>query len=77
MHLNKMEVNKLAYRNLKAEMGRKDVTIEAISKELGVHRNSVSNKINGTSSFSIEEAMRIKKKFFPDLEYCYLFQTEE
>lgn len=35
----------MAYRNLKAEMARKDITIEAISKEIGVHRNSVSNKV--------------------------------
>ena len=66
----------MAYRNLKAEMARKDITIEAISKEIGVHRNSVSNKVNGSSSFSIEEAMKIKNNFFPDLDYRYLFQTE-
>lgn len=66
----------LAYGNLKAEMGRKNITIEEIAKEIGVHRNSASNKINGSSSFSIEEAMKIKGKFFPDLEYKYLFQTE-
>ncbi len=67
----------MAYGNLKAEMGRKNITIEAIAKEIGVHRNSVSNKVNGSSSFSIEEAMKIRNKFFPDLEYKYLFQTEE
>lgn len=68
---------KVAYRNLKVEMGRCDVTIEAISKVLGIHRNSVANKLNGTSSFSIEEAMEIHNVFFPNLGYKYLFATEE
>lgn len=67
----------MAYGNLKAEMGRRDITIEEIARIIGVHRNSASNKINGPSSFSIEEAMAIKSKFFPDLDYKYLFKTDE
>lgn len=66
----------MAYSNLKAEMGRKDITMETISKTLKIHRNSVANKLNGTSSFSIEEAMKIRNTFFPNLEYKYLFATE-
>lgn len=77
MQMHNKGGDKMAYGNLKAEMGRKNITIEAIAKEIGVHRNSVSNKVNGSSSFSIEEAMKIRNKFFPDLEYKYLFQTEE
>lgn len=67
----------MAYGNLKAEMGRRDITIEAIAKALHIHRNSASNKVNGPSSFSIEEAMIVKDTFFSDLDYEYLFQTEE
>lgn len=67
----------MAYGNLKAEMGRRDITIEAIAKALHIHRNSASNKVNGSSSFSIEEAMIVKDTFFSDLDYEYLFQTEE
>lgn len=67
----------MAYSNLKAEMGRKDITMETISKTLKIHRNSVANKLNGTSSFSIEEAMKIRNTFFPNLEYKYLFATDE
>ena len=71
------EVMEMAYSNLKAEMGRRDITIEAISKLLGIHRNSAANKLNGPSSFSIEEAIKIKSEFFPDYEYKYLFKHEE
>lgn len=67
----------MAYSNLKAEMGRRDISIESMAKILKIHRNSVSNKLNGSSSFSIEEAMVVKDFFFPDMEYKYLFKTDE
>lgn len=65
----------MAYLNLKAEMAKKDVSIENISKLLGIHRNSVSNKINGTSSFTIEEAEKIHNKYFPNTKLLYLFKN--
>ena len=77
MQMRKSEVKEMAYSNLKAEMGRKNVTIEAVAKILEIHRNSVANNLNGTSSFTIEEAMKIKNTFFPNLEYRYLFATEK
>lgn len=40
----------MAYSNLKAEMARKDITIESMAQMLGIHRNSVANKLNGASS---------------------------
>ena len=67
----------MAYINLKAEMGRSDITAEAISKLLGIHRNSVANKLSGQSSFSIEEAIKIKNTFFSEFEYDYLFKSEQ
>ncbi len=67
----------MAYGNLKAEMGRRDVTIESIAKLLQIHRNSASNKVNGSSSFTIEEASIIKSAFFPNLELEFLFEKED
>lgn len=66
----------MVYSNLKAEMARKDITIESMAQMLGIHRNSVANKLNGASSFSIEEAMKIQDSFFQDLEYKYLFAPD-
>ena len=37
----------MPYLNLKAEMAKRNVSIEDISKLLDLHRNSVANKING------------------------------
>lgn len=58
-------------------MAKRKVTIENIATLLGIHRNSVANKLDGKSSFSIEQAVLIQKTYFPDLELKYLFTTEE
>lgn len=67
----------MGYLNLKGEMAKRNVTIESIAELLGIHRNSVANKVNGRSRFSIDEAFSVQKAFFPDLEAQYLFATEE
>ncbi len=67
----------MPYLNLKGEMAKKNITIEDISKLLNMHRNSIAKKINGPSSFSIEEAFAIKKEFFPNCDMKELFKTEE
>lgn len=62
--------------NLKGEMAKK-YHIEEVAKFLNIHRNSVSNKLNGDSAFSIDEAFKIQEKYFPKLSMDYLFKTEE
>lgn len=59
--------------NLRGEMAKRKISIESIADLLGIHRNSVANKLNGESAFSIEQAMLIQETFFPDLEIKYLF----
>ena len=66
----------MPYLNLKGEMAKRKVSIEAMAELLEMHRNSVSNKINGPSSFSIEESIKIRDAFFPKMELDYLFSTE-
>lgn len=67
----------MSYSNLKAELGRNDITIESMAECLNIHRNSVANKLKGKTKFSIEEAMTIQEKFFPTLSIDYLFATDE
>lgn len=67
----------MPYLNLKGEMAKRNVTNEAIANLLGIHRNSVYNKINGESKFSIDEAIVIRKTFFPNFDIDTLFKTEE
>ena len=63
--------------NLRGEMAKKKVSIEDISALLGIHRNSVANKLNGESAFSVEQSFLIQETYFPDLSLKYLFSTEE
>lgn len=62
------------YSNLRSEMARRDVTIEDIAKALYIHRNSASNKVNGITPFSIEEAFLLRDVKFPGMEIGYLFR---
>ena len=62
--------------NLKIEMMKKNISLEEIASCLGIHRNSVANKIKGESSFTIEESIKIQENFFPNHELRYLFQRE-
>lgn len=62
--------------NLRGEMAKRKISIEDISLLLGIHRNSVANKLNGDSPFSIEQSFKIQETYFPDLSLKYLFSTE-
>lgn len=62
------------YLNLKTEMERIGVTREQIAILLDIHRNSVANKLDGRSSFTIEEALRLREKYFPYADFQYLFK---
>lgn len=65
------------YANLKAELIKNNITQKEVAEYLGLHENSIGNKVN-TSSFSVEEAFLIKERFFPNCELKYLFaKTKE
>lgn len=64
------------YSNLKSLMDKYNVTQTKVADILGLHINSVHNKIYGDSSFSIEEAFKIKEYFFQAYELNYLFKFE-
>lgn len=60
--------------NLRGEMAKKGISIEELAKLLGIHRNSVANKLNGDTSFTIDEAFKIHEVYFPQLSLDFLFQ---
>ncbi len=67
----------MKYLILIGEMAKRSITIEAVSKLLGLHRNTISNKLNGKTPFSIDEAIEIKDAFFSDWKMEELFRREE
>ena len=62
------------YLNLKTEMNRADVSIGDIAEILHIHRNSASAKVNGDTSFTIEEAFALRDAKFPYTSAEYLFK---
>ncbi len=67
------------YNNLIQVMKLKKVTFTQIAELLGCQLNTVSDKSDGTvkSGFSIDEALLIKKVFFPEYDIEYLFRREK
>jgi len=63
------------YVNLLKVMRHRNVTMIQISKLLECRTATVSDKINGVveCGFYFDEAKKIKKVFFPEYEYDYLF----
>ncbi|MBC6678758.1 XRE family transcriptional regulator [Zhenpiania hominis] len=66
----------MQHSTLIGEMAKKKITIEQIAKLLNIHRNSVANKLGGSTAFTIEEAIQIQETFFPDCSLKELFRKE-
>ena len=62
--------------NLSAEMARKRIGRKNIAEALGSSEKTVKRKIDGSSDFSVPEAIKIRDKFFPGMELDYLFANE-
>lgn len=63
-------------RNLSAEMTRYGVSNMDIQALLECSSKTVTNKLTTNSSFSINEAIKIRDKFFPGLRLEYLFAPD-
>lgn len=64
----------MALNNLKAEIARHGVKQQDIANHLNCSLRSVNGKINGDISFSLAEALSIKKEFFPDVAFDELYE---
>ena len=50
------------YPNLRAEMGRKHISISAMARELGMDRASLSKMLSGDYRLTLDTALSIKKQ---------------
>lgn len=64
------------YRNLKAEMAREGLTMVDLANYLQLRYATVNEKMNGKYRFYYDEALQIKKQFFPNLSLEYLFEKD-
>lgn len=62
------------YRNLKAEMARKDMSITDLAKELGFTSANLSKKLSGKVVLTFGDAKRIKSILGVDMPLEELFE---
>lgn len=66
----------MPYANLLAELKRRNISQEALSKTLGVSRNTLTNKFKGKSDFSLKEIRIIKFEVLQNqCDFDYLFKN--
>lgn len=65
------------YNNLKKLLAIKGISIDAVAKLLGVHRDTVSNKLNGESEFTYGQAEFIQEALFPEYNIRYIFHRDK
>ncbi len=58
-------------------MVRNGVPPKKIAEFLNVRYQTVIDKLNGKYTFSFDDALAIKKEFFPDKELEYLFEKNK
>ena len=61
------------YRNLEAELKRKDMTRAELAKALEITPGTLSLKLNGKSAITLPEAMKIKEVLGVDIPIEELF----
>lgn len=64
------------YNNLRAEMARHHLTIQSMAVGLKMNRDTLSRKLSGKSPLYLDEAFKIQRMFFPDLDVSYLFRQD-
>jgi plasmid maintenance system antidote protein VapI len=55
-----------------AELRRKNITNKAVAELIGAAEKTVVNKLNGTSEFTISEAIAININLLPEFNLSYL-----
>lgn len=66
----------MAFKNLKAEMTRIGVRQGEVAAVFGMTQGNLNKKINESVPMTIQEAIEIKARFFPDLTLDYLFESD-
>lgn len=62
------------YRNVKAEMTRRGITLEMLSEKMKPNVGSLSNKLNGKQPLTFNEAKQIKSILGVDMPLEVLFE---
>lgn len=73
----KMEVfAKTKYPNLKLLISEKGYSQKQIAEGIGIHPRTFCEKLKGQYTFTLDEAIKIKEKFFPDISMNELYSKK-
>lgn len=61
--------------NMIFELRRKNITNKAVAELIGASEKTVVNKLNGTSEFTVSEAISINVNLLPEFKLAYLCAT--
>lgn len=67
----------MTYPNLDAEMARRGLKRKDLAWIFNNRVATVSDKLNGKSPLLLDEAVKIKKTYFPELSLDYLFERQD
>ena len=66
------------YVNLRKEMLKRKIHYKDIAALLKQHKDRVQKKVTGyNTGFYVNEAIKIHKKLFPDVNFEYLFRFKK
>lgn len=63
------------YGNLCIELRKKNIAQKAVSELIGCTERTMTNKLNGTTDFTISEAFLIHKNLLPEFSMDYIFEV--
>lgn len=69
-----MKISNITFENLRTEMAKKQLSIEALASALCITSNTLAYKLSGKRPINLDEAMHIAKEFFPECDLFYLFK---
>lgn len=61
---------------LEAEAAKRGILKRSIAECIGVYPRSLSCKLTGKSGFTLDEAIAIQERFFPDMDFKELYKKE-
>lgn len=64
------------YANLRSEMGRKRLAIKDIAEAIKMNRDTLSRKLSGKSPLYLDEAIKIQRACFSDIDVLTLFEDQ-
>lgn len=67
----------VCYPRLESEIVSRGIRKKNVYELLEIDRSSLTNKLNGKSPFTIEQALLIWKMWFSDIPINELFEKEE